>query len=190
MPRRWRCTVCGYIHEGAEPPEACPVCGADRSLFVPVEVAEPGLLHDLMANFRPHSVVVHFPSGLVPTMALFLMIYLFTSYADLEVTVFWLLLMVLAVTPVAMASGIYAWQVHFAGRRASIFFKKIGLALNLMLLGLIAGVLRYGQDEPLAAGDWRLWLYLLCLGGMLVCVVLLGHYGSKLVFQAHGEGSS
>ena len=35
--RRWRCTVCGYLHEGEEPPEKCPVCGADRSLFVEVD---------------------------------------------------------------------------------------------------------------------------------------------------------
>ena len=34
---RWRCTVCGYIHSGDEPPEKCPVCGADKSLFVPAE---------------------------------------------------------------------------------------------------------------------------------------------------------
>ena len=33
---RWRCTVCGYVHTGSEPPEKCPVCGADKSLFVPV----------------------------------------------------------------------------------------------------------------------------------------------------------
>ncbi len=31
--RKWRCTLCGYIHTGPEPPEICPVCGADRSLF-------------------------------------------------------------------------------------------------------------------------------------------------------------
>jgi rubrerythrin len=30
---RWRCTVCGYIHEGAEPPDECPVCGAPKSAF-------------------------------------------------------------------------------------------------------------------------------------------------------------
>ena len=30
---KWRCTVCGYIHNGEEPPEKCPVCGADKSLF-------------------------------------------------------------------------------------------------------------------------------------------------------------
>jgi rubrerythrin len=29
----WRCRVCGYIHEGARPPERCPVCGADKSAF-------------------------------------------------------------------------------------------------------------------------------------------------------------
>jgi len=31
----WRCTVCGYIHQGAEPPEWCPVCGAARADFEP-----------------------------------------------------------------------------------------------------------------------------------------------------------
>ena len=31
---RWQCVVCGYIHTGPEPPEKCPVCGADRSQFV------------------------------------------------------------------------------------------------------------------------------------------------------------
>ena len=31
---RWQCVVCGYIHTGPEPPDTCPVCGADRSQFV------------------------------------------------------------------------------------------------------------------------------------------------------------
>jgi rubredoxin/uncharacterized membrane protein len=40
--KKWRCTVCGYIHTGDEPPEKCPVCGADRSKFVEVtDAAEP-----------------------------------------------------------------------------------------------------------------------------------------------------
>lgn len=34
--KKWRCTVCGYVHEGSEPPDKCPVCGADKSLFEPV----------------------------------------------------------------------------------------------------------------------------------------------------------
>jgi len=31
--RKWMCTICGYIHEGDEPPEVCPVCGASREDF-------------------------------------------------------------------------------------------------------------------------------------------------------------
>jgi rubredoxin len=38
--KKWKCIVCGYIHEGEEPPETCPVCGADKSKFV--EVTEAG----------------------------------------------------------------------------------------------------------------------------------------------------
>ncbi|WP_368294333.1 flavin reductase [Dehalobacter sp. TBBPA1] len=34
---KWRCVVCGYIHEGDNPPETCPVCGVDSSNFVRVE---------------------------------------------------------------------------------------------------------------------------------------------------------
>jgi hypothetical protein len=188
MPRRWRCTVCGYIHEGEEPPEICPACGADRSQFVPAEAEAANLLHDLIDNFRLHPVAAHFPSGLLPTCVLFLLLYFFTGYPGLEPAVFWLLLVVIAVVPISLVSGLFSWQKHFQGRRASIFFYKIGLALGLLLQGLVAISLRYGQPELLAAGGWRSWLYLLCFGGMLGCVVLLGHYGSKLVFQSHGEG--
>ena len=40
--KKWRCTVCVYIHEGEEPPEICPVCGADRSKFVEIVAEENG----------------------------------------------------------------------------------------------------------------------------------------------------
>ena len=33
---KWKCRVCGYVHEGLEPPDECPACGADRDMFDPV----------------------------------------------------------------------------------------------------------------------------------------------------------
>ena len=39
--KKWRCSVCGYVHEGEEPPEKCPVCGADKSLFDEIIEAAP-----------------------------------------------------------------------------------------------------------------------------------------------------
>lgn len=31
--KMWRCGVCGYVHEGSEPPAVCPKCGASREKF-------------------------------------------------------------------------------------------------------------------------------------------------------------
>lgn len=33
MKKKWICTVCGYVHEGEEAPEKCPVCGVPASKF-------------------------------------------------------------------------------------------------------------------------------------------------------------
>jgi acyl-CoA dehydrogenase len=29
----WRCRVCGYVHYGDEPPDACPYCFFPKSAF-------------------------------------------------------------------------------------------------------------------------------------------------------------
>ena len=37
---KWICKVCGYIHEGDQPPDICPVCKAGKEAF---ELLESGL---------------------------------------------------------------------------------------------------------------------------------------------------
>lgn len=39
--KKWRCTVCGYIHEGETPPDVCPVCGAGPEAFEEVFDEQP-----------------------------------------------------------------------------------------------------------------------------------------------------
>ncbi len=34
--KKFRCTVCGYIHEGNEAPERCPLCKAPKEKFVEI----------------------------------------------------------------------------------------------------------------------------------------------------------
>ena len=34
-PIRWKCSKCGYIHEGTEPPERCPSCKHAREYYEP-----------------------------------------------------------------------------------------------------------------------------------------------------------
>ena len=65
---KFRCTVCGYVHEGPEAPEFCPVCKASKDKFVPVEEdkkswaaehvvgvangVDPEIIEGLRANFN------------------------------------------------------------------------------------------------------------------------------------------
>ena len=39
-PKRWRCTVCGYIHKGDEAPDTCPICGVEKGRFELVELQQ------------------------------------------------------------------------------------------------------------------------------------------------------
>ena len=64
---KWVCQVCGYVYEGPEPPEKCPVCKAPASKFTKqdaemtwaaehvVGVAQgvpQDIIDDLRANFQ------------------------------------------------------------------------------------------------------------------------------------------
>jgi len=183
MTKQWKCTVCGYLHEGAEPPANCPVCGADRSQFIPLEELKVNLLRDMIDTFVLHPVAAHFPNGLVPTAVLFLLLALLTGNSNLDHAVFYLLVMVLAVIPVSMSSGIYDWRTRFHGERVLIFYKKIGLACTLLLLGLVAVFLRYEHPELLTEGGNGKWIYVGLVLAMLPVVTLLGHYGTKLAHK-------
>ena len=60
---KWVCQVCGYVHEGPEPPEACPQCKAPAAKFTKQEgemtwaaehvvgVAQ-GVSEDIIADLR------------------------------------------------------------------------------------------------------------------------------------------
>ena len=37
-PIKWKCDVCGYVHEGTEPPAICPCCRHPREHFEPVVI--------------------------------------------------------------------------------------------------------------------------------------------------------
>lgn len=37
-PIKWKCSVCGYIHEGTEPPAKCPCCKHAREYYEPANL--------------------------------------------------------------------------------------------------------------------------------------------------------
>jgi len=183
MTRQWKCTVCGYLHQGPEPPETCPVCGAERGEFIPVEAERLNLLHDLWQTLVVHAVAAHFSNGLVPVAVLFFLLGLVSDNPHFEPAAYYMLWLVLAFVPVSMVSGVLDWRRKFAGTQALIFYKKIALAIVLFLFALVAVNLRRNLPDFAGAGASLRLLYGALLFGMLACVTLLGHYGGKLVFK-------
>lgn len=47
----FRCKVCGWIHEGAAPPNSCPSCGASADRFRPMDPAEIGIETTALASY-------------------------------------------------------------------------------------------------------------------------------------------
>lgn len=63
---KYVCSICGYVHEGDEPPESCPICKASSDKFIKQDKnltwadehrigiatgVNPEILEDLRANF-------------------------------------------------------------------------------------------------------------------------------------------
>lgn len=189
MNKIWRCTVCGYLHEGDYPPESCPLCHAPADKFELVAaVASPSLvtvvkegLRQMRATFSPHAVSAHFPAALIPTGTLFLVLAVICGYPPLEFAVFALLVVIVVSIPLTMLTGYLMWRKIYQKSPSAIFIKKIYLAWALLLVALPTLVWRWLNPDLLARGGITIMFYLLLNMLMLMCVTLLGHYGGMLV---------
>ncbi len=47
----FRCKVCGWIHEGATPPDICPSCGSPADRFRPMDAAEVSVVTGDLASY-------------------------------------------------------------------------------------------------------------------------------------------
>lgn len=39
--KKWKCTICGYVHVGQRPPSHCPICGVGAGMFEEVKEKLP-----------------------------------------------------------------------------------------------------------------------------------------------------
>jgi rubredoxin/uncharacterized membrane protein len=200
MEKTWRCTVCGYLHTGDDPPDVCPVCGVDASHFeLVVESHDSGpsalttkkslsskMLDfgaEMKATFVPHAVAAHFPNGLLPTCVLFLFLTFIFAKSSFESTTFHLLLVIFVSIPITIATGLFSWKKKYAGKMAPIFRKKLILAALLLVLMIITVCWRWANPNILSSWGFSAYAYSILILIMLLCVTLLGHFGGVLVFS-------
>lgn len=205
--RKWECTVCGYIHEGDEPPEECPVCSADKSMFIEITAetstvdqepnpdsspkAQPSLattiytrISELILQYHLHPIAVHTPNGIVPMAIIFLFITTLFGYPFFETVAFYSLVFVLLAMPVVLFTGYETWQKRYRGAFTSMFKIKIGASILAFLLLLILVTWRTIQPDIITGptvSSGRI-IYLILSGLLLVAVGVAGHIGGKLVF--------
>jgi ribose/xylose/arabinose/galactoside ABC-type transport system permease subunit len=119
----------------------------------------------------------------MPVGAVFFYLALLTGNRDLERAAFFVLVAVLLTTPVAGVTGFFDWKRRYGGRKVPIFHRKIGLALGLFALASAGAVLRALNPTLFERGGGPLFVYALIVTATLPLLVLLGHWGGKLVFE-------
>jgi rubredoxin/uncharacterized membrane protein len=207
--RRWRCQVCGYVHEGEAPPDKCPVCKAPAEQFEELDekgkpiknkpaapVEKIGIIARILLGMHVHPILAHFPNGILPMVVLFIAVSIFLrsgtsefidKAADLDTCIFYGLIFVLITMPFVLASGFLEWKKRYQGARTMLFFTKIccGLLATFCLVALVLWGWFEGHQVMLDARS-RL-IYFIVAVVMLLAVAMAGHLGGRLVFKDRGR---
>jgi len=203
---RWRCTVCGYIHVGPEPPEKCPVCGADRTKFVRLENAPAAappeteesaapapsapkpaeryyrMITEQMTELHAHPISVHIPNGVAPVAVLFALLAALFGSPTLERTATANLVIVLLSMPFVLFSGYNDWQRRYGGKMTRIFKGKIVCGALFTVLAVWIVLWRGVNPEILVPGASGRWFYILLHLALVAVGAVAGYLGGKLVF--------
>ncbi len=208
--KKWKCTVCGYIHTGEEPPDICPVCGADKSEFVevteekskaadeettasvelqeePQKTTNLGKVTDLMLKFHIHPISVHMPNGLIPVAFLFFGLAAFFQLSSFDLPGFYNLIFVLLTMPVVLYTGYLEWVKRYKGARTPIFITKIICGVVVMVTLVFCILWRFVDPEVTDPSSPARWVFLLFLGIMVAATVIGGHLGGKLALENRGR---
>jgi uncharacterized membrane protein len=207
--KKWECTVCGYIHEGEEPPDECPVCSADKSMFVEVvEEAAPGesttgqtaeskpapkvqatflikaytLASEQIVKHHLHPIMVHTPNGILPMALVFLLITAFFGLPLFETAAFYSLVFVLISMPLVLFTGYEVWQKRYRGSMTPIFKVKISASIVTVILLFTLIIWRVVQPDIMTTASNGRWVFLFLSFVLVGAVGGAGHMGGKLVF--------
>jgi len=207
--KKWECSVCGYIHEGDEPPDICPVCGAAKNMFEEVieqtasqpepqdkkeekaEIKPPQseyariykMITELMSRHHAHPISVHVPNGVVPLSVVFIILAILTGNEHFEVAAQYNIAFVLLTMPMVLFSGYADWQNRYKGAMTNLFLTKIVCGGIVTLCSAIMAI--WWLVDPYILEDSS------SHGGLFVAVSLLmlaaagiaGFMGGKLVFK-------
>ncbi len=209
--KKWECSVCGYIHQGDQPPETCPVCGADQSKFVELESEKPrqdgpeepepqakqaemksedpaafakrNRLFGLMVKHHVHPISVHIPNGVLPASVIFIFLATAFNLTGLGQAAFYNLVFVIFALPLVLFSGYLEWQKKYNGALTRLFLTKMICAAIVSLSSVVLVVWFFLDPQVSASDSAQRMPFLLVNLVMLSAATIAGFIGGKLVFK-------
>ena len=209
--KKWKCEVCGYIHTGEEPPDECPVCGADKSKFVEISLEEAAKLEPNspkpknkkvdtestpgIAGFIPaqiskhhiHPISTHFPNGVLPFTVAFLFLAVFFQYKQLAFVAFVNLVGVVITMPMVLFSGYVDWKAKYGGGFTPVFVTKMVCGAVVLITGIFLVTWRIVNPEVAQTCSGQCWTYFFVHLIMLAAAGIAGYLGGELVFGADNK---
>ncbi|MCF8045126.1 MAG: hypothetical protein K9J83_04625 [Desulfarculaceae bacterium] len=204
--KKWKCTICNYIHEGDAPPERCPICNAPASKFILLEdgtegkeeketirperekETEPGKpetaldkLMDTLVRHHAHPVSVHIPNGMLPVTVLIILLAWFFDSTLLSKTAFVNIIFVTLSLPLVLFTGVVEWTKKYNKAMTALFKIKITAAAVTSASCLI--VLLWFIADPGVLDSPKSIIFILLNLIMIGAAGLAGFLGGKLVFK-------
>ncbi len=196
--KRWKCTICNYVHEGDAPPEKCPICNAPASKFIEIEPAPAEAVPDVpparpvpktmvdrikafMVRHHLHPVSVHFPNGILPVVVVLLLLSLLFESTTMARAGLYNLVFVLLSLPVVIVAGVVEWEKKYNRALTTLFQIKIVAATITTVLCLISVVWFLFQPDVIASSN--AWIFIAVNIVMLAAAGVAGFIGGKLVFK-------
>lgn len=173
------CRPCGYVMKESELEDVCPACGLPRKVFVDYkERMSPGRNKILKLDLHP--IAVHFPQTMLIILIQALLINLIFPHLIPEVFIgtsrFTAFVFPFAVFG-AFVSGLVDGKLRFKSVTTPVLKMKIIYSSILFLVSLFTPYFAWVGIEEMSS---KLWL--LGLGTVaLVCAVILGHAGKRLM---------
>ncbi len=204
--RKWKCTVCGYIHNGDEPPDKCPVCDAPKEKFIEVteeaigsdkagqegtdvKAKQNGTLpwHDalftLISKHHIHPISVHIPNGVGPVSVIFVVLAVMFNFTNLAQAAFYNLFFIVLTMPLVLFSGYVEWQKKYEGALTKFIITKMICGVVVLATAIILVIWYIIDPDVAGALSAKRWGFIAVNLIMLSGIGVAGFIGGKLVFK-------
>ncbi len=196
--RRWKCTICNYVHEGDAPPARCPICNAPASKFVEIEPAPPETppvsipevpvketamdkVKALMVKHHLHPVSVHFPNGVLPVVVVLFFLSVLFGKESFATAGFYNLIFVVLSLPLVLVAGVVAWEKKYNRALTTLFQIKI-VAASITTVSCAVALVWY-LLEPTVIFSSKRWIFIGLNLVMVGSAGVAGFIGGKMVFK-------